>query len=326
MIRVGIDIGANSLRLVMEGKGIVFDEPCMVALDRKGNALAIGNAARELKGSDDEEFRVISPFEGEKVDFEAMDALLEALCYEFRIFRMFQKTILLVSHPTALSAGTVSILRDHLLSLGAWRVYFDQEIWISAIGAKLDLFLPMGSCVMNIGFSNCDIALFQQGKIAARSSCSVNGRTVFDTIASWLQMSHSLIVSDETLDMITRKLGCVKIQSQPLFMEITGQDVQTRELRRMMVDENQIAAVLSPLVREWAGWVSRFIAALDPQQQEDIRMRGIVSCGGTMKLNGLADSLKTMADCPVYVTDNPVNTVAQGLEILMGRLSAAEPE
>lgn len=179
---------------------------------------------------------------------------------------------------------------------------------------------------MNIGFSNCDIALFQQGKIAARSSCSVNGRTVFDTIASWLQMSHSLIVSDETLDMITRKLGCVKIQSQPLFMEITGQDVQTRELRRMMVDENQIAAVLSPLVREWAGWVSRFIAALDPQQQEDIRMRGIVSCGGTMKLNGLADSLKTMADCPVYVTDNPVNTVAQGLEILMGRLSAAEPE
>lgn len=326
MIRAGIDIGANSLRLVLENRGVVFDEPCMVVLDKKGNALAIGSRALEMKGMEDEEIRVVSPFAGETVDFEAMDALLEALCYEFKIFRLFQKTILLVSHPTALSSSAVGLLRDHLLSLGAWRVYFDQEIWISAIGAKLDLFLPVGSCVMNIGFSNCDIALFQQGRIAARSSSSANGRMVFEAIASWLRMHHNLLVSEETLDLITRRLGCVRIQSQPLCMEITGQDARTRELRRLMIDENQIAAVLAPLVREWAGWISRFIAGLPLQQKEDILMRGIVSCGGTMKLTGLADTLQSLADCPVYVTDNPVNTVTQGLEILMGRLAAAEPE
>lgn len=322
MIRTGIDIGANSLRLVMEGEGIVFDEPCCVALDQKGNAIAIGNNALEMTNS--EEVRVVMPFATHPIDFQAMDAMLELLCYEFKIFKLFRKTILLVSHPTALSIEETEKLKDHLLELGAWRVYFDQEIWISAIGAKLDIFLPIGSCVMNLGYSNCDIALFMKGKIVGRSCSPINGRTVRDAIRQWLINNHHLAVGDEVLDQIQRKLGCVKIQEDPLFMEIVGIDIKTRNLKKIQIDENQIVAVLSPIVREWGIWISQFVETLDRDWQEDVRIRGIVSCGGTMRLKGLADSLRVMTDCPIYVTDDPANTVAQGLEILMTRIDASQ--
>ena len=82
---------------------------------------------------------------------------------------MFQKTVLLVSYPTSFSKESCDILKDHLEDLGAYRVYFEQEIWIAAIGAKLDLFLPVASCVLNIGSSNCDIAIFQNGKMIKKS-------------------------------------------------------------------------------------------------------------------------------------------------------------
>ena len=96
MIRFGFDLGANHIRLISKEDGLVFDEPCMVALDRKNRVIAIGNEAKDMKGMD-ESIRVISPLGQKEIDFDALNLLMEQLCYQFNVFRVFQKTELIVS-------------------------------------------------------------------------------------------------------------------------------------------------------------------------------------------------------------------------------------
>ena len=164
MIQMGIDLGTNYIRLCTQEDGLLYNEPCMVALDEQNHVLGIGEDAKDLIGSMDPNIKVISPLRENPINFDVLDILLEQLLYEHKAFRMFQKTVLLVSYPTSFNKESCDILKEHLEDLGAYRVYFEQEIWIAAIGAKLDLFLPVASCVLNIGSSNCDIAIFQNGK------------------------------------------------------------------------------------------------------------------------------------------------------------------
>lgn len=318
MIFAGIDIGAGSLRLVLEEEGIVFDEPCLVALDENGDALAIGTKAFELRGLQDQEVRVVSPFEKSGVDFDALDALLEELCYEFRLFRMFRKTVLIVSCPLMLDEEMTDRLKEHFLDLGAWEVYFEQELWAAAVGAGLDLFLPVGSCVMNIGYSNCGIAMFANGMVQARAgSETLNGRSAAELFRQWLRTDCRIDVSLHSLNLLLQSGGNARIVENPRAFTLRGLDLDAQKAVQITVDENQIAAVLAPMVREWAGWLQEFIDSLSGGLREDIEQRGIIACGGCMNIHGLAASLSSMCGVPIYLTDAPASTVCTGLHKML---------
>ena len=320
MIKAGIDLGADSIRLVTSEDGLVFDEACMVAFDQKGNVLAIGNEARDMKQSLDQEIQVVSPLAKETIDFYALHLLLEQLIYDFKLFRMFKKTILLFSYPTSLGEDECDQLKEHLLDLGAYRVYFDQEIWVASIGAKLNLFIPVASCLLNLGSSNCDIAVFSNGGMIKKSSYKAAGRHVDLLIKKWMHQQHSLLIDDETAQRIKLEIGQTRLSQRPRSMLVQGIHSRQQKLHSVSISENDLVPVLMPLCQQWAGWIYKFLMSLTPQQQEDVRMRGIICCGGTMLLPGLKETLQEMISCPIYVTDDPLNTVSQGLEDLLSRM------
>ena len=276
---MGIDLGTNYIRLCTQEDGLLYNEPCMVALDNQSHVLGIGEDAKDMIGSTDSNVRIISPLRENPINFDALDILLEQLLYEHKAFKMFQKTILLVSYPTSFSEKSCQILKEHLEDLGAYRVYFEQEIWIAAIGAKLDLFLPVASCVLNIGSSNCDIALFLNGKMEKKARCNVSGITINIALKNWLTNSYNINVSNK-----------------------------------------QIVGVLTPLVQQWANWILQFLSNLPITTQQDVKTRGIVCCGGSMLLSGLSTYLQNTIGCPIFVTDDPLNTVSAGLMILLSRM------
>lgn len=320
MIRIGIDLGCDNIRLCTQEDGLVFDEACMIALDNKNHVLAIGNDALEMKDRLDESIRVIAPLAADNIDFYSLHLLLDQLCYDFHAFRMFKKTTLLFSYPTNLSTDNCEKLKEYLLELGASRVYFDQEIWIAAIGAKLDLFLPVASCVMNIGSSNCDIALFQSGSMQKKAECKISGRQVNLLISKWLRQTFAISTNDSTVEAIKCQIGQTIHQDNPKTMIIQGIDINSQQPKHIELNENMIVDVLSPLCQQWTNWILNFLGTLTKEQQEDVYMRGIVACGGTMLLSGLEKSLKKALPCPLYVTDDPLNTVSQGLEILLSKM------
>lgn len=317
---MGIDLGTNYIRLCTQEDGLLYNEPCMVALDNQNHVLGIGEDAKDMIGSTDSNVRIISPLRENPINFDALDILLEQLLYEHKAFKMFQKTILLVSYPTSFSEKSCQILKEHLEDLGSYRVYFEQEIWIAAIGAKHDLFLPVASCVLNIGSSNCDIALFLNGKMEKKARCNVSGITINIALKNWLTNSYNINVSNKQIEKIKRKLGQVNIQQNPKSLEIVGMDKNSHVLKSIIINENQIVGVLTPLVQQWANWILQFLSNLPITAQQDVKTRGIVCCGGSMLLSGLPTYLQNTIGCPIFVTDDPLNTVSAGLMILLSRM------
>ena len=320
MIRMGIDLGTNYIRLCTQEDGLLYNEPCMVALDNQNHVLGIGEDAKDLIGTMDSNVRIISPLREHPIDFDILDILLDQLLYEHKAFRMFQKTILLVSYPTSFSKESCDILKEHLEELGAYRVYFEQEIWIAAIGAKLDLFLPVASCVLNIGSSNCDIALFMNGKMEKKSRCNISGVTINSTLKNWLFHSYNINASSKQVEKIKRKIGQVMVQQNPKSIEVVGMDRNTHVLKSITINENQVVGILAPLVQQWSNWILQFLSSLPLTAQQDVKTRGIICCGGSMLLKGLPAYLQNTVGCPIFVTDDPINTVSAGLMILLSRL------
>ena len=320
MIRMGIDLGTNYIRLCTQEDGLLYNEPCMVALDNQNHVLGIGEDAKDLIGTMDSNVRIISPLRENPINFDVLDILLDQLLYEHKAFRMFQKTILLVSYPTSFSKESCNILKEHLEELGAYRVYFEQEIWIAAIGAKLDLFLPVASCVLNIGSSNCDIALFMNGKMEKKSRCNISGVTINSTLKNWLFHSYNINASSKQVEKIKRKIGQVMVQQNPKSIEVVGMDRNTHVLKSITINENQVVGILAPLVQQWSNWILQFLSSLPLTAQQDVKTRGIICCGGSMLLKGLPAYLQNTVGCPIFVTDDPINTVSAGLMILLSRL------
>lgn len=320
MIRMGIDLGTNYIRLCTQEDGLLYNEPCMVALDNQNHVLGIGEDAKDLIGTMDSNVRIISPLRENPINFDILDILLDQLLYEHKAFRMFQKTILLVSYPTSFSKESCDILKEHLEELGAYRVYFEQEIWIAAIGAKLDLFLPVASCVLNIGSSNCDIALFMNGKMEKKSRCNISGVTINSTLKNWLFHSYNINASSKQVEKIKRKIGQVMIQQNPKSIEVVGMDRNTHVLKSITINENQVVGILAPLVQQCSNWILQFLSSLPLTAQQDVKTRGIICCGGSMLLKGLPAYLQNTVGCPIFVTDDPINTVSAGLMILLSRL------
>ena len=320
MIRMGIDLGTNYIRLCTQEDGLLYNEPCMVALDNQNHVLGIGEDAKDLIGTMDSNVRIISPLRENPINFDVLDILLDQLLYEHKAFRMFQKTILLVSYPTSFSKESCDILKEHLEELGAYRVYFEQEIWIAAIGAKLDLFLPVASCVLNIGSSNCDIALFMNGKMEKKSRCNISGVTINSTLKNWLFHSYNINASSKQVEKIKRKIGQVMVQQNPKSIEVVGMDRNTHVLKSITINENQVVGILAPLVQQWSNWILQFLSSLPLTAQQDVKARVIICCGGSMLLKGLPAYLQNTVGCPIFVTDDPINTVSAGLMILLSRL------
>lgn len=317
MIRAGIDIGAHSLRLVTEDEGLVFDELALGAFNAKNDILAIGNQALELKGKSSE-ITVKSPIHDGQVDFPVLEAILDELCYEFRLCRLFQKTKLMVSYPTSLDESLIDRLQNSLMNIGASEIYFDQEIWIAAVGSGLDLFLPVASCVLAVGYSNCDIALFCKGKIEKRWSSRIhNGAQATELIRDWFANQENMEVAPATIDQLIRTYGTVRIDPNPRATLVRGIDISTQVVRERTIHENEIAAILAPFARDLSGWVMRFLDSLPSRYRMDLSERGVIASGGTMKIEGLAQTIQNLADCPVYLTDEPDRTVSKGLELLL---------
>lgn len=317
MVKAGIDIGAHSIRLSLGDEGLVFEEPALGAFNSKGDILAIGNKVLELKGKSSD-IIVQAPIREGRVDLPVLEAILDELCYEFKLFRLFQKTVLVVSYPTVLSEEMIDRLKTAFEDLGADELYFNPEIWLSAIGAGLDLFLPVATSVMNIGYSNCDIAIFRNGQMEAHESHPhLNGETAAKLVHNWLVTRHNLEVSAMAVDQIVQMLGNVRIQSEPRALKVRGIDRDSKQMAEVIINENEVAAILAPLARDLSEWVCSFLHTQRQPVLLDMKERGIIASGGTMKIQGLADTISTLADCPVYITDQPDHTALRGIESLL---------
>lgn len=324
-IRAGIDLGVSEVRLFTE-EGILFEEPCILALDQKDQVLASGNQAAALEDLQDSEIRVFRPLKKGAADMEILLLFLEQLCTDCGLFRFLRKTVLVLSCPDWFSVSEMQTIQDHLLAAGAEQVFVDRQIMFSALGARINIYSPVPVSLLNISGGCCDIAVFERGEIKASSSSPFTGQTVREQVTGWLRMEKQLIVTEETADRLIRLLGGFQSRLNPLAVEIRGLNPATLTMETAVVDENQMVKVLAPILREWAAWLTGFLLSLPPRDLEDIRSRGIIACGGILSLKKLSASLQLLCGIPVFHTDHPGYTCCQGISFFLQKISSSGKE
>jgi rod shape-determining protein MreB len=316
MIRAGIDIGAGRIRVVRPEKGTVYNEPCLAALDSSGSIIAMGAQAECLR--ENGKIRIKTPFQASSVDFDLLMQMMIELCYELNLFKLFHKTSLLISYPTSLDEESVQSLKEHLMELGADEVFVEPQILMAALGTGLNLYVPVGTCVMNIGMSSCDIAVFRNGQIISRSTGkNLNIHYAALLLQQWIESQLHVHVSLQSCHEILSSIGCVSMQDIPLAVQVSGTSLIDQKAVQISINENQVCQALCALAREWGGWLNEFIESLDENDKADLIERGIIACGGGMCLKGVPDLLQTMAGCPLIVTDDPLSTTCTGVQRLL---------
>ena len=188
------------------------------------------------------------------------------------------------------------------------------ESLASAKAVLTDEEREIGVALVDLGGGTTDIAIFANDAIKHTAVLALGGQNLSNDIAFGLRTP---VASAEKIKI---NIGQTQIQKQPKTMLIQGVNIQSQKLMSVQLDENMLVPVLYPLCEQWAKWIYQFLADLSPEQQEDVRMRGIICCGGTMLLKGLKENLQSLVNCPFYVTDDPQSTVSQGLEILLERM------
>lgn len=307
MIRAGIDLGCDHIRLITESDGLVYDEPCCVALDNDGSVLAIGFDALEL-----EDVQVIFPLKQEPLAFDVLNELIEQLIDRYRLMRLLKKTTLLFSYPTGFTDVQCDELRDHLLEFGVDKVYFEQELWVAGVGACLDLNSSVSNFILNIGASTCDIGMFSKGRLQAYSHLDLAGVQIDQMICDYVFDRYETKISMVEAEQIKISIGQTRKQIEP------GAYVVNESL---ILTENNMVEIMRDVIVAWKKWIESFIEKLDETQKQDLYRRGLVCCGGMFLMSSLSTSLQEVLNFPVYVCDDPAKTVSEGFKILLEKMN-----
>lgn len=321
---LGIDLGTANLLVYRRGKGIVLNEPTVVAMSvNNGRILAVGNEAREMLGRTPGNITAVRPLkDGVIADYSTtlkmLEYILNKTCGNRRLFR-----------PTALicvPSGVTNVERRAVITAaqdaGARHAMTIEEPMAAAIGAGLPIDSAGGNMVIDIGGGTTDIAVLSLGGIVTSSSLRIGGNKLDEAIVRHIRNVYNLMIGEPTAEEIKIKIGSAYPLPQELRMEIRGRDLVAGLPKTVEVTSDEIREALSEPILAVAERLCRILEETPPELASDIIERGITMTGGGALLRGLDQLLNSKTDIPVRVADNPLNCVAIGTGKALEELDA----
>lgn len=311
---LGIDLGTSNILVFQGGKGIVLEEPTVVALntDRK-QVLAVGDAAREMIGRTPGNIVAIRPLrDGVIADYthtlKMLEFLIDRVCGKRRLF----KPKLMISVPS----GCTNVERRAVVlaarEAGAGECFTIEEPMAASIGAGLPISSPGGNMVVDIGGGTCDIAVISLGGIVLSESLRVAGNKFDEAIVRHMRSAYNLMVGERTAEEIKVKVGSAYPLEQELRLEVRGRDLLAGLPRTVEVTSEEVREALSDPLRAITEKVCYVLEQTPPELSSDIIGRGVTVTGGGALLRGVDRLLSAVTDIPVRVADNAPHCVALG--------------
>ena len=311
---IGIDLGTANILVYRRGKGVVLNEPTVVAIASKtGKVLAVGNEAREMLGRTPGNITAIRPLkDGVIADYTTTLKMLEYIfdrtCGTRRIF-----------HPRVLicvPSGVTNVERRAVIlaarEAGAGEAMTIEEPMAAAIGAGLPIASPGGNMVVDIGGGTTDIAVISLGGIVLSHSLRVGGNKMDEAIIRHIRNTYNLMIGEPTAEEIKIKIGSAWPLEPEVRMEIRGRDLVQGLPKTVEVSSPEIRDALTEPVRQIAEKLCTVLEETPPELGSDIIERGITLTGGGALLRGLDRLLSSVTDIPVQVADNALNCVVVG--------------
>ncbi|UOY91166.1 rod shape-determining protein [Ectobacillus sp. JY-23] len=319
---IGIDLGTANVLIHVKGKGIVLNEPSVVAIDRNtGKVLAVGEEARRMVGRTPGNIVAIRPLkDGVIADFEITEAMLRHFINKLNVKGFLSKPRILICCPTNITSVEQKAIREAAEKSGGKKVYLEEEPKVAAIGAGMDIFQPSGNMVVDIGGGTTDIAVLSMGDIVTSSSIKMAGDKFDAEILSYIKRTYKLLIGERTSEEIKIKVGTVFPGSRNEEIDIRGRDMVTGLPRTITVRSEEIQQALKEnadiIVQAAKGVLER----TPPELAADIIDRGVILTGGGALLHGIDMLLAEELKVPVLIAEDPMQCVANGTGIMLDNI------
>ena len=312
---IGIDLGTANTLVYVKGKGIVLNEPTIVAINKKtGQLVAVGKEAKFMLGRAPQHIEVVRPLvDGVISDFEVTEEMLAYLIGKVRATtRMLVAPRVVVGVPSGITNVEMRAARDAVRNAVARDVFLIEEPMAAAIGAKLPIHKPIGSMIIDIGGGTTDIAVISLSGIVTAKNLRVAGDKLNNDIVSYIRDQFKVLIGERTAEDIKIALASIKNGEHSKDAVVRGRDVVTGLPREVIITESDIRDAISHSIDSIIEAVRDVIERTPPEVLADVMQRGIYLTGGGALIPGAALLLEEVLQVPVIVVPEPLTSVVRG--------------
>ena len=311
---IGVDLGTANILITLKGKGIILNEPSVVAINNKTNTvIATGFEAKEMLGRTPEKIKAVRPIQdGVIADLTATQMLLkhlmEKVCRKYNI----GKLRVVVGVPSGITEVEKRAVQESILQAGAREVYLIEEPVAAAIGAGLEIAEPNGNIVVDIGGGTTEVAVISLGGIVVCDSVRVAGDELDEAIINYVKKELNLAIGKTTAEEIKMRLGCAMPLVTVETAEIRGRDLNTGLPKVLQISSEQIREAITEPILQIIDVIKMALEKTPPELSSDVMERGIILTGGGALIRNLDKLITQKTGISVYITDAPLNAVVRG--------------
>ena len=319
---IGIDLGTATVLVYLKGKGIVLNEPSVVAVDRvTGKLIAVGSEAQETLGRTPGNIVAIRPLrEGVISDYEMTECMIKEFIRKVQGFRLFKPNVV-ICVPSIITEVEERAVIDAGTQAGAKRVFLIEEPVAAAIGAGIDITKPNGNLVVDVGGGTTDIAVISLGGVVESTSIKIAGDKFDEAIIKYIRRKHNALIGERTAEQIKKNIGCVYPRSEEEIMEVKGRCLMTGLPRTFTVSSTEVLEALEEVSSAIVEAIHSVLERTPPELTGDISSNGIVMTGGGSLICGFDKLVASKTGIPTRVADEAVSCVAYGTGTCLENLS-----
>jgi len=322
--KLGIDLGTTNTLVFVPHKGIVCNEPSIVAVDLPTKKIiAVGKVAKKMLGKTPGEIEVRKPLkDGVIAEYYVTQAMLKYFISKALPFWNFTKPDVIISVPAGITSTEKRAVIKAALESGAKNAFVVKEPILAALGAGVPINSPSGNMIVNIGGGTSEIAIISLGGIVSFASVRVAGNKFDQAIADYIKKKYNLAIGEQSAERIKIEIGAAlpEPEVERKEMKVKGRDLISGMPRSIIIDSNEVAEALFPQLQEIGSAIKQVFLKSPPELIADIMERGIILTGGGALLRGMARFIEKIVGVPVYPAESPLFCVAKGTGIILEHL------
>jgi len=318
---IGIDLGTANTLVYVKGRGIVINEPSVVAVNKKtGQVLAIGREAKRMVGKTPSYIVATRPLvDGVVSDFEITEQMLK--CFIDKVnkggFSFFSGPRVVIGIPSDVTEVEKRAVIDAAINAGAKEAYLIDEPMAAAIGARLPVQEAAGNMVVDIGGGTTDIAVISLGGIVVSRNLRVAGDEMNEDIIRYCWDEFNLLIGEKTAEDVKIAIGSACPQEKKMHMSIRGRDLVTGLPKEIIINDEQAREALSRSIRIIINNIKTAVEETPPELISDIMQKGIILAGGGSLIRGLDKLVADQTEMPVQMMEDPLTAVVRGTGIVL---------
>jgi rod shape-determining protein MreB len=320
-IGLGIDLGTANLLVYQEKKGIIFNEPSVIAFDREsGKVVAAGNDAHKMLGKVHSKIAVVKPLRNGVIsDMRAAKALLSYVLGKLDNLneKDMEKTTCVICCPSEVTKIERDVMTDLAKRMNIQDAFIEEEIKSGSLGAGVDIFLSKGTMIVDIGGGTTDVGILSFGDIVISRTIRKAGNFMDDEIAKFVKKNRNVEIGELTAERIKLELADLHENAKPNTIKYAGRDMVKGIPKWFELNTEEVQSILFPIFDELVKLISGVLKDTPPELSADIFRNGILLAGGCSLIKGIEEYIGNRIQVPVHVVSNPLTCVAEGTKYLI---------